>query len=338
MSLKSLDISVIICAYTEERWKDTQDAIASVRRQTLPPREIILVIDHNPPLLERARTTFQDVIIVANSQPRGLSGARNSGLKVAQGDLIAFLDDDAIAEPTWLEFLGQHFEDAEIMGVGGKVEPEWLSTPPKWFPAEFYWVLGCTYRGMPDKTVTVRNPYGGCTCIRREVFEEVGGFRNGIGRIGNRPLGCEETELGIRAHQRWPQRRFLYEPTARIHHRIPAARGRFQYFRSRCYAEGLSKAMVSRLVGAQDGLSSERSYTLRVLPLAVLRGLGDALFRRDWSGPGRAGAVVAGLGFTTWGYLVGTISQKRAARKGQSSLNLHGPVFQLPARQLADVN
>jgi len=98
----------------------------------------------------------------------------------------------------------------------------------------------------------------------------------------------------------------LYDPRVRVQHRVPTSRGRWAYFRSRCYAEGISKALVSRFVGSQDALSSERAYTMRTLPLGVARGLAAAL-QRDLAGPARAAAIVAGLAFTTAGYLRGTL-------------------------------
>ncbi len=165
----------------------------------------------------------------------------------------------------------------------------------------------------------VRNPYGGCTCFRREVFEVVGGFRDGIGRVGTRPMGCEETELCIRAQQYWPRKFFLYNPQARIHHRISAYRTSWRYFRSRCYAEGLSKAVVTRYAGAKDGLASERAYTLRTLPRGVLRNMKNSIFHRDLTGFQRAGAIIAGLIITTIGYLVGTFSRHLVLHTGVNS-------------------
>jgi len=219
MIYATLDVSVIICAYTEERWHDLVAAVESIQRQSVLPREIIVVIDHNACLLERVRAHIPDVIVTENYEPQGLSGARNSGVAIAQGTLIAFLDDDATAEPDWLIRLTCCCEDSQVLGAGGTVEPLWLSERPAWFPEEYYWVVGCTYRGLPEKLTVVRNPFGGCTCIRREVFEVVGGFRHSIGRVGGRPMGGEETEFCIRAKQRWPQKFFLYEPQAKIHHR-----------------------------------------------------------------------------------------------------------------------
>ncbi|GAC1387696.1 MAG: hypothetical protein NVSMB33_17300 [Ktedonobacteraceae bacterium] len=308
MTETDLDISVIICAYTEERWHDLVAAIESIQQQRTSAREIIVVIDHNSALLERVQAYLPGVTALENREKQGLSGARNSGIAVAQGALVAFLDDDAIAEPDWLTWLSYCYTDQRVLGVGGRVEPLWSSQRPAWFPEEFYWVVGCSYRGLPETLAMVRNPYGGCTCYRREMFEIVGGFRNDIGRVGKRPLGCEETELCIRAKQHWPQKIFLYEPRASIQHRIPTSRAHWLYFRSRCYAEGLSKAAVAGYVGAKDGLASERSYVRRTLPQGIARGIIDALGHHDMSGFARAGAIVAGLAVTTTGYLVGRSS------------------------------
>jgi len=319
MIYATLDVSVIICAYTEERWHDLVAAVESTQRQSVLPREVIVVIDHNPRLLQRVRVHIPYVIVTENCGQQGLSGARNSGVTIAQGALIAFLDDDATAEPDWLNRLTCCCEDAQVLGAGGAVEPLWLGKRPAWFPEEFYWVVGCTYRGLPEELTVVRNPFGGCTCIRREVFEAVGGFRHSIGRVGGRPMGGEETELCIRAKQRWPQKFFLYEPQAKIHHRIPSHRATWRYFRSRCYAEGLSKAIVAGYVGAKDGLASERAYILRTLPQGIVQNLADALLRDDLTGLARAGAIVLGLALTLAGYLVGStlfyIEKLKAGRK-----------------------
>ena len=305
-------ISVIICAYTEKRWPYLVAAIVSIQQQTRPADEIIVVIDHNPLLLERIHNHFPSITAVANTNEKGLSGARNMGVTLAKNDLIAFLDDDATAVPTWLEYLTAHFENTAIMGVGSRIEPLWEKSAG-WFPSEFNWVVGCTYLGMPETSAPVRNLIGAGMCIRREVFETVGGFRSGMGRINAVPMGCEETELCIRASQRWPERLFVYEPRACIHHHVPAQRATWRYFYSRCYAEGLSKAMVAHLVGARDGLSSERNYTMRTLPLGVLRGLRKAILHHDQYALARASAIVAGLGITTFGYLRGMLAQRRVS-------------------------
>lgn len=303
------DISVVICAYTEVRWNELVDAVASMRNQTLSPLEVIIVVDHNPALFERVRAEITDVVVVENKEKRGLSGARNSGIAVARGNTIAFMDEDATASPDWLAQLEAGYQDPEVLGVGGAIEPAWVEGRPPWFPKEFDWVVGCTYQGMPVTPQPVRNLIGCNMSFKREVFAAVGGFRDGIGRIGVRPVGCEETELCIRINQRWPNSKLLYDPRARVRHLVPSQRGTWHYFRSRCYSEGLSKALVAQFVGTKDGLASERTYTFRTLPQGVLRNVMQ-VFRLDFNGLRRAGAIIAGLGITTAGYFKGKFSQR----------------------------
>src|SRR5436305_7115441 len=167
------DISVIICAYTEERWDDLVAAVESVKQQTLPPKEIIVVVDHNPSLLKRVQEQIQGVVVVENTQARGAGGARNSGIAVAKGKIIACLDDDAVAVPDWLMLLSEGFSDPQVLGVGGEVLPLWMCRKAPWFPEEFRWVVGCTYRGMPARAGMVRNRIGANMSFRREVFEAV---------------------------------------------------------------------------------------------------------------------------------------------------------------------
>lgn len=146
-------------------------------------------------------------------------------------------------------------------------------------------------------------------CIRREVFESVGGFDDGLGRVGRVPAGCEETELCIRARRRWPDRIFMYEPRAKIYHQVPATRGTWRYFRERCYMEGISKSHVARIAGSADGLAAERSYTSRTLPRGIARNLSNAVRCGEVSGLLRAGSIVAGLSFVAAGYAVGASSE-----------------------------
>ena len=306
----TLDVSVIICTYTEARWADLITAVDSIRRQSVAVREIIIVVDHNPALWARVREQVPDAMVIENQEPSGLSGARNSGVAISQSPLIAFLDDDAIAEKDWVKKLARCCENPEVLGAGTRVDPLWETQQPTWFPEEFYWVVGCTYRGLPQTQARIRNLSGGSMCLRREIFETIGGFRSGIGRTAIRPLGCEETELCIRAGQQWPDRFFLYDPNIRVQHHIPASRARWDYFRARCYAEGQSKALVARHVGRGDGLASERTYTLKTLPRGIARGLTDAILRGDLMGLARAGAIVAGLAYTIAGYLIEWAAQQ----------------------------
>jgi len=297
-------ISVIICTYTPQRWDRLNLAIASVHAQTYHAQEIIIVVDHHQELFAQAQRELQKVRVIPNTGKPGLANARNSGISVACGTLFAFLDDDAIAEPGWLCQISTALRDPTVLGVGSTVVPIWEDQEPPWFPAEFYWVVGCSYQGLPHTTVPIRNPIGASMCIRKEIFQTVGGFHSAIGRIGTLPIGCEETELSIRTRQHWPDRYFLYLHHTQVLHHVPKKRATWRYFCSRCYAEGISKATLARIIGTKDTLSSEYAYTLQVLPIGILRNLILAISKRRFSYVLRALAIILGLCLTITGYLV----------------------------------
>ncbi|MBP0457777.1 glycosyltransferase family 2 protein [Streptomyces montanisoli] len=317
--------SVVICVYTEERWADILAAVDSVRAQDPAPLETLLVVDHNEALRARLTAAFAaagGVRVLANAGPRGLSAGRNTGVAAARGEVIAFLDDDAVAQPGWLRHFDEAYDDPRVLAVGGRTLPAWASgRRPGWFPEEFDWVVGCTYRGLPAGRVRVRNVLGGNASFRRSAFDAAGGFATGIGRDGDRrPLGCEETELCIRLARAVPDAVVLIDDRAVIHHKVPPARERFGYFRTRAYAEGLSKALVARSVGAGKGLESERRYATRVLPAGIVRGLRDAALLRP-GGAARAAAIVVGVLTTAGGYAVG-----RARTRGGAATFSSGPI------------
>jgi glucosyl-dolichyl phosphate glucuronosyltransferase len=342
--------SVIVCAFDGQRWPDLQAAVDSLRVQVRPADELIVVIDHNPQLLERAQRELGSARVVPNVRATGLSGARNSGVEAATGDVLAFIDDDACAEPTWLEALLAPYSDPSVIAVGGAVLPLWDRGRPRGFPQEFDWVVGCTYRGMPGSARPVRNLIGANMSFRRQVFDAVGGFTDGIGRVGSRPTGCEETELCIKAGTAFPRGVILYEPAARVVHRVPQTRSTWRYFGARCFHEGVSKAAVARSTGAGSALSSERAYATRTVPRGIARGLTVGL-TGDAAGFIRATALTAGVGITTAGYVAGNVKQARARPRSRRArrhdawllLDIHDRVgirirANAPgARQLADM-
>jgi len=151
----------------------------------------------------------------------------------------------------------------------------------------------------------VRNLVGANMSFRSQTLVDLDGFRDGIGRVGTAPVGCEETELCIRAGQRWPESVTLFVPRARVRHTVSPERTSLRYFLSRCHAEGRSKAIVTRLVGPADGLRAERTYVRRTLAAMIMHGLWRAIRRRR--GFGRPVAALLGLAATTAGYASETL-------------------------------
>lgn len=309
MTTPTTGCSVVIAAYDERRLPLLERAVASAIAQG-PDVEVVLAIDHDERLLATARDRFAGVRVVLNTRSRGASGTRNAGARAATGEFLAFLDDDAEAEPGWLAALVAPLRaDPTIVGVGGWVEPAWAGPRPIWFPMEFGWVVGASYTGMPRRAAEMRNAWSENMAVRAADFWEVGGFREGFGKLGStsRP---EDTELCLRmAAAR--SGRWWFEPAARIRHHVPADRATLSFFLRRCRAEGAGKAHLAELAGAEEGLSSERSYATRTLPAGVLRGL-LALLRGDLGGPVRALAIVAGLAAAAVGFAEESVRRRRA--------------------------
>jgi GT2 family glycosyltransferase len=277
---QSVRASVVVCVYTEKRLSQIRAALDSIACQTMPPWQVIVVSDHNPALFDRLGSEYPRLEVISNKFEKGLSGARNTGIEHASGDVVVFLDDDARAQPQWLETLLASYGDESVLGVGGIVLADW-SPPgrPAWLPDEFLWVVGCSYRGQPEVKADVRNPIGANMSFRRSAFVRAGLFDPSVGRTftSSRPLGCEETEFSIRLRRLSPGAQIIYEPQAVVYHHIDQSRATWRYFLRRCSAEGCSKARISRLSGASAALSSERSYVTHTISRAVRRELAGLL-------------------------------------------------------------
>jgi glucosyl-dolichyl phosphate glucuronosyltransferase len=304
------EISVVVCTYTDRRWQLLRAGIEALQAQTLPPHEILVVVDHKPPLLERIARELPDTVPLASTGTPGLAGSRNTGVRAATGSIVAFIDDDAVPEPDWLERLAEAYDAPDVAAVGGTIVPDWSTARPEWFPPEFDWVVGCTYRGLPESRATVRNVIGANMSFRREIFAHLE-FFHGLGHANGRSLGGEETDFCIRLAELLPGSRIVYEPRARVHHHVPPDRERFSYFMERCYIEGVSKGVLARRVGSNTGLASERAY-VRAIPAAAVRSVTYAVRNRQPASALGAAAAAIGVGAAASGYAVSRLRRLSA--------------------------
>ena len=205
-------VAVVICAYTEDRWRLHVRAVRSAAGQTRPPAALVVVIVVVVELAALAALAGVDpwpasrrLTIVANSGRRGLADSRNTGIAAVIADVVALLDDDD-AEAEWLERLCKHYDDPHVVGVDGRVVPEWASGRPGWFPPEFDGVVGCSYRALPVDAAPVRNPIGANMSFRRDVVVEIGGSSRGLGELarsrGRLPVSQSCGQSGWRS-PRW---------------------------------------------------------------------------------------------------------------------------------------
>jgi GT2 family glycosyltransferase len=306
-------VTLAICAYTERRWDLLVQAVEHASAQLRAQDELILVIDYGPGLLASAAEAFPQVRVLGNEHAPGLSGARNTAVGAAHGDVIAFLDDDAVPAPEWLETLRGKYVNPSVVGAGGQVCPIWSTEAPWWVPAEFFSIVGCSYSGLPTSVAEIRNPIGASMSFRRAAVGRADLSSESLGRIGTVPAGCKETELSLRIIRELREKRILHQPEAVVGHHVSPERASFSYFRRRCWSEGASEAVVSRLVQGHHALATERAYVTRTLGKPLVRELGIAV-RGDPRGIVRACVVIVGVVFMGAGY-VGHLGTGRSARK-----------------------
>jgi GT2 family glycosyltransferase len=271
------EVSVIICTHRSDRWAELSECVASVRQQAVRAKQIIVVIDGNEALARRAANELSDSCVVVERQVcGGLSEARNTGLAHVNTPFVAFLDDDAVADEHWLGQLLAPMSESRVLGVGGRSVPLWATGEPAWFPRELYWVIGCSYAGLPQSVSPVRNVFGGCAVFRRDLFDLYGGFRKEFGRRQKGAAGCEETEFCLRVSQGCPSGVFLFNPGAVIHHHVTAERATLGYVAKRSFGEGGSKFQIvalSKLARSHRRLSTELDYVTGAVPRAFVGGL-----------------------------------------------------------------
>jgi glycosyltransferase involved in cell wall biosynthesis len=292
--------SVVIASHTLERRNALADAVTSAWHER--PHEVVVAVDHNDDLHEWVRRELPEAVAVHNQGARGASATRNAGARAAVGDVLAFLDDDAVARPGWLQNLTAPLARPDVVGVGGLVEPIWLGRTPAWMPEEFLWVVGASYRGLPDTAAPVRNVWSGSMAVARADFWAVNGFREGFGKSGHRPQP-EDTDFCVRLTAALDGRTWWYEPTARIGHSVPPGRSTLRFFVQRCFNEGQGKARLAAMLGPRDWLRDERRHATRTLPDGIRRELHKAVADHDLAAVQRAAAIGLGLAAAGLGYL-----------------------------------
>lgn len=240
-------ISVIICTYSMTRYDDTLEAVNSILNQSYKNYEIIIVVDRNVNLYKELKDNMKNdkVMIVSNINEGGLSGSRNVGVEKSTGEIIAFLDDDAIADQNWLHELVKLYNEKDVIGVGGPIRPKWLDNKePKWIPKELYWTMGCTYKGFNNHKRCVRSNFGSNMSFLKRVFDgEL--FNTSYGLIGKNGVG-EETEFSIRIKKKYKDCKIIYNPDAVVYHKIFKFRKSIKHILKRCYEYGLNYGSLIR--------------------------------------------------------------------------------------------
>jgi glucosyl-dolichyl phosphate glucuronosyltransferase len=311
-----LDVSVVVCAYRPDRLDDIEEAVQSLSGQTIGPKEIIVVTDQVDGLqLTLTQRLPAGVQVIENQWGHGLSHARNTGAYAASSQLVAFLDDDAIATPKWLESLLEAFTDASVVAGSGRAVPLWKGSGirPWWFPEELDWVVGCAYEGLGSRRRYIRNVAGSNMCLRKRVLEEVGGFE---ARVGG-PIGGDDTEICLKISAANEGYRIVYDPRAVVYHKVPIARQTLQYLLYFSSIQGTGKGIIKRIHPTHPQvLASEREH-LRHLAFSFFPGRLAALAKGRWHAIVHIFIVFLSVCATLYGYYSARIVDQVAVLQGR---------------------
>lgn len=268
-------VTVVTCTYSKERMGDLLSLIGSLIEEDEGDIEFVLVVERAKEIVSAALSLLSksemNAKIVFSLEPLGISMARNTGISQSRGQYIAFIDDDAVVLPGWKKHLIEDFEENEdIIGVVGRVEPVWERDEDKWFPSEFYWMIGCSaWRGLTGKKV-IRFGWGVNMCFRKFVFQETkfrSGFSAGAGELGKTgPVG-DDTDFCYRVVEATGMG-LLYDPMVVVAHKVYNYRVTPQFTAKYAFWQGYTEAMF-----AFGRAASARSEPRTYITVRIVRGL-----------------------------------------------------------------
>jgi glycosyltransferase involved in cell wall biosynthesis len=260
-----MQVSVVVCTYAESMYPEFREAAESVLAQSYADVELVVVVDGTDAVYERVQSDLghrDRVVTHCNEENRGLAASRNVGAELASGDVVAFMDDDAVADEDWVERLVDAYEEHDPVAVGGKMVPNWVAGRPRWLPEEFFWLVGVTHRGFADGEGEVRNTNGSNISFRRDVFLDLGGFDPAMGLQGERQLQAEEPEFCSRLYRETGEG-VWYTPDATVAHKVLSHRLQTDWLLQRAFWQGYSKRAMEDLVPDSGG--TERDFLGQLL-------------------------------------------------------------------------
>jgi glycosyltransferase involved in cell wall biosynthesis len=299
--------SVVVC--TRDRPEQLGRCLAALSRQTHSPFDV-LVVD-NAPSDGRTREVAARWGVGYLLEPEaGLSRARNRGARECSGDIVAYIDDDAVAEPGWLAALAAEFADPSVGVVTGRCLPleggaeeeasalmqQWWSTGPE--------RLRVDRQSEGWEILAIRGGIGvGLNmAFRRGLFAEWRGFHPRLGR-GARVRGGEEqlafVDLMRLGHA------IVYTPEAVVRHPVPQRPADFQRFRSQAradYVAWLLFLIVEERSARRPALRVIREHLLRTpVPGVATRPVEEGRGRSSLVGTVLAGGASYLRSIFSWG-------------------------------------
>ncbi len=224
--------------------------------------------DDTPRLLVATAAAHPGTFRAVREDRAGLSAARNRAVREARGELLLFLDDDALPGPGWLEAYVAAFRGARVAAAGGAVEPVFDGALPHWLDSRFLPYLSAWDRGPVVAPLHYNElPRGTNMGFRRSVFALYGDFLEQLGRKGASLRSCEEIELCLRLERGGEE--ILYLPEARVRHHVATQRLSVAWMAARFAAQGFSEAILDWRHAGVRGLGVGLRRVARLRPGAA---------------------------------------------------------------------
>jgi len=236
-----MEVSIVVCSKGRET---LFDCIKSLKMQDYEDFEILVVSFEKS--IEDEVTKLGAKFVF--SSKANVSFQRNLGIKESEGDFVCFIDDDAVAESSWIKNLIRSFTDEQIACIGGKIKLMFESEIPKELeklPKEiFEGFLGGTILDVENGKIKKPLIWGSNICFRKKIFDEVGYFDERIGQSSALPLYNEEIEIQERIFKKGFK--IVYEPDALVWHKVFPERLTVNYFLQRAFWQGYSEVVAAR--------------------------------------------------------------------------------------------
>jgi len=195
-------LSILICTYNREHF--LQLCLDCILEQTkhYSEKEIeIIIVDNNSKddtkkIIENYKSSTP--IIYYLEEKQGLSHARNTGIDIASGNYIAFVDDDATINKNWLNSLLVGIKTIKADGFGGPIYPRFEIECPSWIDKGYFIRKFKNTDGYLNPLVARGGFSGGNMCIHKSIFQKIGKFDVNLGMKGNKLGLGEESELFYR--------------------------------------------------------------------------------------------------------------------------------------------
>jgi len=312
-------ISIVITCYNLARLNDAYKLLDGIKAQTYDKLEIILVIEGSQQLYEKIASYSQQIKllntrVVLNKTVSGASASRNIGIKLAKGEIIAFLDDDAIPFNDWAEKAVNTYANYDVIGITGPAIPLWEDANDAWFPKELHWIISCTTWFNCNEITNVRHAWLQNASFKKEAFDTAGYLDTNIGPHDNaegfksnefrNTTIADDLEISLRIKEK-TGKSIVYNPQVRVWHKAEKRRMTLGYIKKWSYWTGASKKTLKRLYPDQkQNILGPESQLLKRIITHLIPDIIKTVFTHPVIGFRKLRVMVTALFYVTLGYLL----------------------------------